>query len=292
MAASLRDPTPVVVAVAVVVVVLCALPPCASGTPVPCEGGAVLDGFNATIRDNNLLMYHIGYLAYCQCLPGYVLYSACMARCRETGWLMLSEGCRPMTCLKPEFVAHSSIVNPKDEYDDGEVVQFQCDERYVPLGNSSLQLKCLFVGDHEVWRQMDAIYPQCVPDADCGTPPDVTDGFLVSVNTTRENGQAEYACADGAVMQGDGTVHCMLKSIDVIKNFDIRLVAWVYVPRCDRKCVIPDGIPGPQGVAIVQITKCTSTSFTHLLGRACDYPDVIRLRKGDFIRSIHDLLRS
>ena len=49
-------------------------------------------------------------------------------------------------------------------------------------------------------------------------------------------------------------------------------LAWIFLPKCELRCQIPEGRSGQGSKAIVKVTKCHSQSPARLTAISCDNP--------------------
>ena len=262
-------------------VMMSAMVTCLLSEGITCPAKDGLDEFHAEIpgpEENHL--FPANQIVQCTCHFGYTYHDNCKARCTEGGTWEMVTPCRPIECRGPPGISQA-FVQLKDKYILDELANYICNEHFVMIGNGSM--KCSpdhYLGQTGRWTPVGGIRPACVLDADCGTPPNVTNGILVSVNLTREYGQAEYACADDSLMIGDGVARCLMTSVTSVYSTTVRYVDWLYIPRCDRKCNIPDGAHGTQPKARIQITKCVTNSFSPFLEQTCENPVIVNMKKG------------
>ena len=222
----------------------------------------------------------------CVCKEGYTSRKYCQAVCGVNAtWVMVSE-CKAIQCWQPppDIRNGQAILMTAMEtggyYNLGDVVRYECYPGYLMVANDSMQCGySRYGGERGVWTAIEAERPACVRNPDCGAPPNVTNAVLLGVNSTREFGMARYECGATYLTIGDGTARCMTTHVVNQHSVDVRYVRWLYVPECERKCVIPDGKHGDQPSTWVDMTKCTSNSFSPYMNRVCENPDLFNLAK-------------
>jgi len=160
----------------------------------------------------------------------------------------------------------------------GDTVTFGCNEGYELTASAN------YICNENDWQNLDDphVYPKCREVADCGQPPQIDFGKLVSITGKGENAKALYSCNDGYRMVGNGFAVC--KSTERLNEQDNMqfFSEWSFVPHCTKGCPIPQGKSGPINAAVLLISKCTTTSFSSAIDTTCETPNVVRLEKDVF----------
>uniref|UniRef100_A0A7E4VYF9 Sushi domain-containing protein n=1 Tax=Panagrellus redivivus TaxID=6233 RepID=A0A7E4VYF9_PANRE len=145
--------------------------------------------------------YAIGTYSFYSCEPGYQLIGDGRRRCQSDGrWSSTIPVCEPVDCGPPMEWDGGSIhlLNGSTAY--GNHIEYRCRRgTIISHGSSSIRM----CAANSKWSGSE---PVCV-DVDCGTPPNIANGYFSVFNTTL-NQSAAYSCDDNFRLIGHSRLYC------------------------------------------------------------------------------------
>uniref|UniRef100_A0A182FK45 Sushi, von Willebrand factor type A, EGF and pentraxin domain-containing protein 1 n=1 Tax=Anopheles albimanus TaxID=7167 RepID=A0A182FK45_ANOAL len=162
--------------------------------------GRTLIRTSDTATTSGVQTYKVGALAKYRCERGYKIVGEALITCEENGhWSGEIPECVYVDCETPVGIANGKVTLATNATYYGAAALYECEGNYK-LDGVSRRL-CLEDG---TWSHEP---PRCA-EITC-TELNVTESVLVSYGTRRVGVQAEFSCAKGRYMVGNGTRTCL-----------------------------------------------------------------------------------
>lgn len=223
-------------------------------------------------------------------------------RCEEEGFWTMSFECKPVACRIRDLDRAFVVGDRSGNVTFGETINYKCQDGYQMTGNGSVE--CTFDRQRYynnnyrpyyeqsflslgVLKPLGEQWPVCLPIEGCSNPPPIEGASLVSVNSTKEYGEAEYTCSPGYSPMGDGKSRCWKIGQERIydgrnsKTYSSDKFEWIFLPKCERLCEVGLGRAGNRSNIMVKVTKCSTTSFARYPRESCEEPVIHQVKKDD-----------
>ena len=172
------------------------------------------------------------------CNSGYLMRGFGYIICQNNGsWSQLPSCVRD--CGQPPQVANAGGRPISSDTGVGSLFQYSCAPGFTLIGSAAVT--CLNTGD---WSDL----PQCIAPT-CGSPPTITDGIIISANST----VATYSCAPNRAMVGSSIIVCSPNT-----------GRWSQAPFCSSQS--PCGTPPTVDKAAILSSNISTVIYSCSLG--------------------------
>jgi hypothetical protein len=253
------------------------------------------DGFEGELCDNqvtcgippeidnghviNITSTFLGGVVQYECYENSTLVGLDKLEC--TGTWETNERSRPICqlidCGVPPHI-RNGVLDFTETY-GGAKAAVQCNEGYV-----SWKFKTVVCTSEKKWVPLGISQPSqmesntaCRLTTNCGEPPAIENGHLVSVSSQHFGGHATYRCHAGFYMQALSHATCAAGESEHFK--------WVFLPECIIACTpsAPQSMVQFEQLKFVslEITDCTTNKIrSYLAGKTCDSPFQVMVQAG------------